>query len=305
MKKLRLKEFISIMKDKLEITSKSEPIGLFRSLINYLSADFDSGSPILEFFGSASGTRWKDMERMYYLHSNRKYISTNVFDTLEMYEEDEAIAIVNQLALYLRYEFEDKWAHIIDVMEREYNPINNYDMIEHESTNMNINDKLSHNADAKKRISHNADAKNKISHNIDKDTSVTIEADSSIENQVSGFNGGLTPSSKTITKADPTKNENKTNETALALNNYDEEHKTALALDNYDEEHETALAEDNYDENVKTALAKDNYRDLSRSGNIGVTTSQQMISSELELRRNIVLNDIFNDIDKVLCLKIY
>lgn len=281
MKKLRLKDFISIMKEELSISSKSEPVGIFSALIRYLSSDFESGSPILNFFGGLMDTKWKDMERMYYLHSNRKYISTNVIDTMEMYEGN-ATDIINQLASYIRYEFESKWAHIIDVMEREYNPINNYDMVEHEATNMNINDKLSHNADAKK----------KISHNIDKDTSVTIEADSSIENQVSGFNGGLTPSSKTITKADPTKNENKTSETALALNNYDEEH-------------ETALAEDNYDENVKTALAKDNYRDLTRSGNIGVTTSQQMISSELELRRNIILNDIFNDIDKVLCLKIY
>ena len=281
MKKLRLKDFISIMKEELSISSKSEPIGIFSALIGYLSSDFESDSPILNFFGEVTDTKWKDMERMYYLHSNRKYISTNVIDTMEMYEEN-ATDIINQLASYIRYEFEDKWAHIIDVMEREYNPINNYDMIEHESTNMNINDKLSHNADAKK----------KISHNINKETSVTIEVDSSIENQVSGFNGGLTPSSKTITKADPTKNENKTSETGLALNNYDEEH-------------ETALAEDNYDENVKTALAKDNYRDLTRSGNIGVTTSQQMISSELELRRNIILNDIFNDIDKVLCLKIY
>lgn len=281
MKKLRLKDFISIMKDKLSISSKSEPVGIFSALIGYLSSDFESGSPILNFFGGLMDTKWKDMERMYYLHSNRKYVSTNVIDTMEMYEGN-ASDVISQLASYIRYEFEAKWAHIIDVMEREYNPINNYDMIEHEETNMNINDKLSHNADAKK----------KISHNIDKDTSITIEADSSIENQVSGFNGGLTPSSKTITKADPTKNENKTTETALALNNYDEEH-------------ETALAEDNFDENVRTANAEDNYRDLTRSGNIGVTTSQQMISSELELRRNIILNDIFNDIDKVLCLKIY
>jgi hypothetical protein len=304
MKKLRLKDFISIMKEELSISSKSEPVGLFSALIGYLSSDFESGSPILNFFGGLMDTKWKDMERMYYLHSNRKYISTNVIDTMEMYEGN-ATDIINQLASYIRYEFEAKWAHIIDVMEREYNPINNYDMQEHEETNMDITDKLSHNADVTKKTSHNADATNKISHNINKDTSVTIKADSSIENQVSGFNGGLTPSSKTITTADPTKNENKTNETALALNNYDEEHKTALALDNYDEEHETANALNNYDENKKSALAKDNYRDLSRSGNIGVTTSQQMISSELELRRNIILNDIFNDIDKVLCLKIY
>lgn len=50
---------------------------------------------------------------------------------------------------------------------------------------------------------------------------------------------------------------------------------------------------------------KDNFRDLTRSGNIGVTTSQQMIESELELRKKSILDIIFNDIDIMLCLKVY
>ena len=44
---------------------------------------------------------------------------------------------------------------------------------------------------------------------------------------------------------------------------------------------------------------------LSRSGNIGVTTSQQMLESELELRKYDFYQMIYNDIDTILCLKIY
>lgn len=44
---------------------------------------------------------------------------------------------------------------------------------------------------------------------------------------------------------------------------------------------------------------------LTRSGNIGVTTSQQMLQSEIELRKYDIIERIFNDIDKVLCLKVY
>lgn len=44
---------------------------------------------------------------------------------------------------------------------------------------------------------------------------------------------------------------------------------------------------------------------LTRSGNIGVTTSQQMLESELKLREYDVLTTIYNDIDSMLCLKIY
>lgn len=47
-------------------------------------------------------------------------------------------------------------------------------------------------------------------------------------------------------------------------------------------------------------------RTLTRSGNIGVTTSQQMLESEIKLRAlHNMINIIFDDVDKVLCLSIY
>lgn len=49
----------------------------------------------------------------------------------------------------------------------------------------------------------------------------------------------------------------------------------------------------------------DNERDLTRSGNIGVTTSQQMLSSELELRKYKFYVELMNDIDKIMCLACY
>lgn len=44
---------------------------------------------------------------------------------------------------------------------------------------------------------------------------------------------------------------------------------------------------------------------LTRKGNIGVTTTQQMITQELELRKNDFYRIIYSDIDSILCLKIY
>ena len=44
---------------------------------------------------------------------------------------------------------------------------------------------------------------------------------------------------------------------------------------------------------------------LTRSGNIGVTSSQQLLESELELRKYDFYQMIYNDIDSILCLKIY
>lgn len=44
---------------------------------------------------------------------------------------------------------------------------------------------------------------------------------------------------------------------------------------------------------------------LTRKGNIGVTTTQQMIEQELELRKHDFYRMIYMDIDSILCLKIY
>lgn len=44
---------------------------------------------------------------------------------------------------------------------------------------------------------------------------------------------------------------------------------------------------------------------LKRSGNIGVTTSQQMLESEYELRKRNFFEQVFKDIDKVLVIDTY
>lgn len=56
-----------------------------------------------------------------------------------------------------------------------------------------------------------------------------------------------------------------------------------------------------------TGDADKNYRELTRSGNIGVTTSQQMIQSEIELRQDLnnFYNIIYDDVDSILCNNLY
>lgn len=49
----------------------------------------------------------------------------------------------------------------------------------------------------------------------------------------------------------------------------------------------------------------DNNRTLTRSGNIGVTTSQQMLQSELDLRKWNFANMLYDDVDSICCLSIY
>ena len=46
-------------------------------------------------------------------------------------------------------------------------------------------------------------------------------------------------------------------------------------------------------------------RELTRKGNIGVTTTAQMLTQEFELRKRTLLDKIYNDIDSVLFLDYY
>ena len=46
-------------------------------------------------------------------------------------------------------------------------------------------------------------------------------------------------------------------------------------------------------------------RELTREGNIGVTTTAQMLTQEFELRKRTLLDKIYNDIDSVLFLDYY
>ena len=48
-----------------------------------------------------------------------------------------------------------------------------------------------------------------------------------------------------------------------------------------------------------------NKRNLTRSGNIGVTTSQQMLQSEIDLRKYNLIEQIYRDLDSLLTLSIY
>lgn len=59
------------------------------------------------------------------------------------------------------------------------------------------------------------------------------------------------------------------------------------------------------DDNIETET-ETGTRGLTRHGNIGVTTSQQMLQSEIDLRTKFnFMNQIMNDMDSILCLLVY
>lgn len=66
--------------------------------------------------------------------------------------------------------------------------------------------------------------------------------------------------------------------------------------------HTTGLKANNETEDIKSNTGTEK---LTRHGNIGVTTSQQMLESEIKLRQYNFIEEVFKDIDSILCLKVY
>ena len=59
------------------------------------------------------------------------------------------------------------------------------------------------------------------------------------------------------------------------------------------------------DKNVETNV-ESGTRGLTRHGNIGVTTSQQMLQSEIDLRNKYNFYDnVMDDVDSIMCLLVY
>lgn len=152
--------------------------------------------------------------------------------------------------------FNKKWARNWAVLTAEYNPIENYSMVE--DSKLTRDNKETHSGT---------------------DSSVTTgsvadSATSSSEDEVSAFN------SSTYQDAAKTTG---TGGNTRTYNNLTDANTHGHIIDNDDDER----------------------NHLTRSGNIGVTTSQQMIQSDIDLWKWNFFYEIFNDIDNIFTISTY
>lgn len=138
-----------------------------------------------------------------------------------------------------------------------------------------------------------------------------------VTNDVNGFNSGLVNSNQNITDTDSITNSH--SEEGRVDNFSKEAVSNTFSEDERTNTHTEEARTNTFTENSKTDTFTTGAREdtttttyggvsdvtLERSGNIGVTTSQQMLLSELELRSYDFFENMFSDIDKYLCLKIF
>lgn len=185
--------------------------------------------------------------------SGHKIIGSLIENFLENNVVSDENKITIAQAIYTMYI--KNWNALYKTLSLEYNPIENYSMVETENIQDSHNGKIESNS-----TDTNTNTENTVVNDI-------------ANNQLWGFNStDSVNSDKQI--GDTTRNvDGSVNST----------HK-------------------NTDTETKDITSD---RTLKRSGNIGVTTSQQMIESERQLWLWNFFESVFSDIDKILVLKIY
>lgn len=130
-----------------------------------------------------------------------------------------------------------------------------------------------------------------------------IENYNSTETESIDISGQNSSTSEISTTSSGETSSNSTGETTETLSPYDSENFNNNSKNNSSGvTTENSSTTDNSSNTMSATTSQINNRTLKRSGNIGVTTTQQMIQSEIELRKNDLINDFFNIVQNYILL---
>lgn len=175
------------------------------------------------------------------------------------------------------------WSKLYTTLSLQYNPISNYDMTETEETE-GENETNYTGTDTLTKIGTQTTERTGTDNH---ETSQTVDNDATTNNSMYAVNSVAAVPTDAHTGTTDSETTGSDNET---VNLTDElTHNTT----------------DTQTKNLTDSGTHSTTRELTRSGNIGVTTSQQMIESEIQLWQWKFFTQVFNDLDEVLTLHIY
>lgn len=276
--------------------------GIFSSLT---SAPWASSPSInyaldIEYFGNISGD---------------KIISPLVKKLLNESGELNS-ASIQKLSSVLMTLYGNNWARLYKAYNAEYDPLKNYDMTE---TSEDVIDES--NTGTQGNVNNTKDTEmNEINRNDEEKNTGTQETNGTytygqkvvndgngsrdVLQNVYGFNAGSNPA-KANSETDGTTSNN--TETHSGNDNQTDKRTDDLTRnfsgDEIAEKSRTVENSNTRTDNLKHDVTTKH--NLSRSGNIGVTTSQQMLQSEIDLRKNVFFQQVFKDVDNILTIPIY
>lgn len=242
--------------------------------LNEVFPDWLTGDGIFYYLQTINGLPWASpdisstLDTAYHGDHGDRLISPLVRKLLDT---DNELSATNKqkLANVIYNLFHVQWEHKYALLSVEYDPISNYDMEEHETP---------------AEVTHTITPAGTTQTITPAETTVETQPPKvTTESSVSGFN------SSEYVDSDKVSSEGDSNNKGIETLDVNTAGSNKLEVD-------TAGSD---------VFTVQDGRVLTRKGNIGVTTSQQMIQSEVDLWRWNFFRSVFSDIDSVLTLKIY
>lgn len=247
------------------------------------------------------------LNHQYYINrSGKKIVSplvenyTDNTDSLSSAEKSEIADIVYNI-------FGDKWNKLYELLSLEYNPIHNYDMTETEEIEgSNTTETTRTGTDTTQgtgtdTITHTGTQATAHTGTIGISSTESNNGSSgtSSDATIYGFNSATGVPDNSVENTTQVNSAKSTSETTT-------HNDTDTRTDNLSDT-ETRNTTDTTTHNTTDATEGENAtsRTLTRSGNIGVTTTQQMILSSIDLYQWNFFNQVFEDIDTILTIKTY
>lgn len=190
---------------------------------------------------------------------------------------------LTEIAKIIYNTFSENWKKLWENYVVEYNPIENYSMVE-ELT-------------GKKTTTFDSDVI-KEENNTNKITSDVTSNNSSTSNATGSTTTNSDTSIYTFNTQNGTKSDSGVTTSTPNLTNTSEDDNVSNTITN------TAI-KINSNATTSNNGIEDNTHNLKRSGNIGVTTSAQMIKENLDLWKWNFYNSIFKDIDSIITIGVY
>ena len=244
------------------------------SIINSYDNDLESA------FESIEGYDEGGWDLLYFQRSCDKNVANIVDYIQERYDEGTdnwETDIANMLvSLYKR-----KWLKLIDTYSIEYDALKPYAMSLHDEL---VRDHLT-SRDVVNRTDNETENSTEHGEGTDSSSSHSEGSDTSTDSYF-GFNTTTTPVDTNKTAGENAQDTSREGETSRDTTSERTNSRTGVRGDDYTRDRESE-------------------RDITRSGNIGNKTNQELITEEREMLRWNVIIQIFSDIDKILCAKIW
>ena len=269
----------------------------------------------------------EDLMYMYITHSGKKYVNQSVIEYVDRHGDllpFQKLDLIAKLIVPGNY---DNWGRRWAVLQKEYNPLNNYDMIETGETSGEssstetgsgsrtedgTSERTANTTSIGSRThQHTGSGTDSESGTEEKDITAKTNATavSDTDNYINAFNtGGV---------ADTTGAKSGSSSSGANTGTESGSHSNTITRSATDEDTDTDTNSQSSSDNGSDSRSSTESRSetvagvtagshtLTRSGNIGVTTSQQMLQAELDLRVYDFYESIFADVDKILCERVY